>query len=194
MKRLFTLLTVFAAIWIGSPAVAGNATAFVASLGQAVVAILENPALSPAERVDRYRAQFDKAFDWDRIGAFAIGQYQRGVPREKFVAYRDQFAQHMTNIYAAKFADYSGERFLVKGEWQFGRGGSEFTALLVRRDGSDPVKLAFKLVRIGEAPRIYDVVIDGVSLLVAKRAEMKGIIAARGIDGFIAQLKRVNAS
>ncbi|MDD9917049.1 MAG: ABC transporter substrate-binding protein [Rhodospirillaceae bacterium] len=196
MKCLLCLLTIIATTWAGAPANAtvGSSTAFVESLGEAVVAILEDPSLSPAERIDRYSTEFEKAFDWDRISAFAIGRYQRGVTRNQFNAYRDLFAQHMMKIYAEKFASYSGERFLVKGERKFGRGGSEVTAILQGGAESEPVKLAFKLVQTGDTQRIYDVVINGVSLLVAKRAEMKGIIAARGIDGLIAQLKQANAS
>ena len=68
------------------------------------------------------------------------------------------------------------------------------TAILQGSVESESVKLAFKLVQTGDTQRIYDVVINGVSLLVAKRAEIKGIIAARGIDGLIAQLKQANAS
>ena len=67
-------------------------------------------------------------------------------------------------------------------------------AILQGSAESEPVKLAFKLVQTGDTQSIYDVVINGVSLLVAKRAEMNGIIAARGIDGLISQLKQANAS
>ena len=68
------------------------------------------------------------------------------------------------------------------------------TAILQGSAESESVKLAFKLVQTGDTLRIYDVVINRVSLLVAKRAEMKLIIVARGIDGLIAQLKQANAS
>jgi phospholipid transport system substrate-binding protein len=200
MKRYLFATLILATSWVAAPAqtaaatVAGSSTAFISSLGKAVVDVLENPDLSQGERVERYSAQFDRAFDWNRISAFAIGQYRRGVTRDKFNTYRDLFARHMTRLYAERFAHYSGERFLVKGERQFGRGGSEVTALLQRSDDRAPVKLAFKLVRDGDGPRIFDVAIDGVSLLVAKRAEIKSILATGGIDGLIAQLKKANES
>lgn len=197
MKRCFLMFAALAAVWTSAPAAAsvnGDSAAFIESLGKAVVEILENPALSQDDRIARYSAKFEGAFDWDRISAFAIGQYQRYVPRDKFVVYRDLFARHMMRLYAAKFADYSGEQFVVKGARQFGgRGTSEVTAII--RDGGDrePVRLAFKVVRDGGSQRIYDVAINGVSLLVAKRAEVRGIVARGGIDGLIAQLKNANA-
>lgn len=199
MKRLIFAFLVIAASWTGVAAqasattVSSNSTAVVSSLGKAVVDILENPDLSQEERIERYNAQFERAFDWDRISAFAIGQNQPGLTREKFTTYRDLFARHMTQLYAARFAKYSGERFIVKGERLFGRGGSEVTAFLQGANDRAPVKLAFKLVQNGDGPQIYDVAIDGVSLLVAKRAEVKSIIATGGIDGLIAQLKKANA-
>lgn len=199
MKRSIFAILVLAASWTGlssqvsATAVSSNPKAVVSDLGRAVVEILETPGLSEADRIARYRVQFERAFDWDRISAFAIGQYQRGLTQEKFIAYRELFAQHMTHLYAARFTKYSGERFTVKSERRFGRGGSEVIALLQGAGDQAPVKLAFKLVQNGDGPRIYDVAIDGVSLLVAKRAEVKSIIATGGIDGLIAQLKKSNA-
>jgi len=147
-KRLLCLLTIFATTWACAPenATVGSSTAFVESLGEAVVAILEDPSLSPVERIYRYSNEFEKAFDWDWISAFAIGRYQRGVTRNQFNAYRDLFARHMMKIYAEKFASYSGERFLIKDERKFGCGGSEVTAKLQGSAESEHVKLAFKLV------------------------------------------------
>ncbi len=198
MKQFFFAIAVLMATWTtavtpaSATAVDGTSKALITSLGKAVVDILENPALSPKARAEQYSAHFEKAFDWDRISAFAIGKYQRGVPRKKFVEYRDLFAQHMTRLYAAKFADYSGEAFLVKGERQFGRGGSEVTAEIRDANDRETVRLAFKVVQEDGKQRIYDVLINGVSLLVAKRSELKGIISRGGIDGLIAQLKKAN--
>lgn len=196
MKQWVFAVATLAAISMQAPqpasatAVDGDPTAFITSLGNAVVEILENPALSQNERVQRYSAQFREAFDWDRIGVFAIGPYRRGVTREKFDEYRDLFAQHMTKIYAARFADYSGERFVVKGERPLGHGGSEVVAEIRGSDGQEPIGLAFKVVEDGGKLKIYDVAINGVSLLVAKRAEVKGILTSRGIDGLIATLRK----
>lgn len=196
MKQLFFAVALLAAGSIvaerpaSASAVDGNPTAFITSLGNAVVEILEDPALSQDERVKRYVAQFRAAFDWDRIGVFAIGRYRQGLTHEKFAEYRDLFAQHMTKIYAARFADYSGERFVVKGERPVGRDGSEVFAEIRGAGSQEAVGLAFKVVDDGGNLKIYDVSINGVSLLVAKRAEVKGILASRGIDGLIATLRR----
>ncbi len=198
MKRFLCVIVVFAATWMNAavPVSAttgdGTSTAFVSSLGKAVLNILENPALSPEERIVQYSTHFKKAFDWDRIGAFAIGKYQHGVPRDKFIEYRDLFAQHMTRLYATKFADYSGEQFLVKGEQRSERNGSEVTAEIRDNNDRETARLAFKVVRDGGRQRIYDVSINGVSLLVAKRSEVKSIISTGGIDGLIALLKKAN--
>lgn len=192
MKQFLIVLALLVAA-SGTAVASGSSSAFIAALGKSVVEILEDPNLSQDERAARYGDRFRQAFDWDRIGAFAIGQYRRGVTRQKFEEYRDLFAAHMMQIYAAKFAGYSGEQFVIKGERAFGRGGSEVVALLRGADSGEAVKLAFKLVQEDGTQRIYDVAVNGVSLLVAKRAEVKGIIASGGIDGLIAQLRKANA-
>lgn len=198
MKQFIFAIAVFvatfmsAAVPASATAVEGTSTAFVTSLGKAVIGILENPALSPKERVEQYSAHFERAFDWDRISTFAIGRYRQEVPQDKFIEYRDQFALHMTRLYAAKFSDYSGEQFLVKGEQVFAGGGSEVTAEIRDASNGETARLAFKVVQDGGKRRIFDVSINGVSLLVAKRSELKDIISRGGIDGLIAQLKKAN--
>ena len=197
MNRWFSAVAIFAILSMQAPvpasatAVEGTPTAFITSLGKAVVNILENPSLSHPERMQQYSAQFGTYFDWDRIGAFAIGQYQRDVPQDKFLQYRDLFAEHMTRIYAAKFADYSREQFVVKRERQVDSDTSEVTAEIVAIGGREPVRLAFRVIRDDGRLKIYDVTISGVSLLIAKRAEVKGIMSRDGIDGLIAALKKV---
>lgn len=171
----------------------GTSSAFVKSLGKTVVDILENPALSSKERHEQYSAHFKKSFDWDRISTYAIGRYRHNVPQDKFIEYRDQFAQHMTSLYAAKFADYSGEQFLVKGERLIESGGSEVTAEIRDAKDGETARLAFKVMQDGGKQRIFDVSINGVSLLVAKRSELKGIISRGGIDDLITQLKKANS-
>lgn len=199
MKRWVSAVAILAIISTNAvtpawaTAVDGNPTAFISSLGKAVLNILENPGLSQQERVQQYSAHFKSAFDWNRISAFAIGQYQSGVPQDKFAEYRDLFSQHMTRIYAAKFADYSGEQFVVKGERQLGSDASEVSASITGNNDREPTNLLFRVVRDGDRLKIYDVAINGVSLLVAKRAEVKGIMSRGGIDGLIAALRKIAA-
>lgn len=170
----------------------GDPARFVEALGDSVVKILENPDLSHEQRIERYSRLFKTAFDLDSIGTFAIGRYRNTIADTKFTRFRDLFGQHLIHIYASKFANYSGEKFVVKGERKLPDGQTAVAAFIRGNSGTPPTNLTFKVASNGKSMKIHDVVINGVSLLVTKRQEVMSIMANGGIDHLIDKLQELD--
>lgn len=182
---------VFTMQWSGTASAAqssDHAATFIKQLGGQVLATLEDRGLSQQARTKRFYDLFRDSFNEDRISSFALGKYRRTIAPERFEEYRELFGKYMTGLYAAKFANYSGETFAVTGARELSDGENEVAAEIRRRKG-EPIRLAFRIDRDSDQMKIYDVVIEGVSLLFAKRHEVTSVIARDGMDKLIDRLR-----
>ena len=61
------------------------------------------------------------------------------------------------------------------------------------REGSSPLQVAYELRRTAAGWKIYDISVEGISLVLTYRTEFDGIIKREGIEGLIRRLAQRNA-
>lgn len=184
----FLLVSATAALAAPEPRTDEASAEFIRRLGSEVLAALEDDRVSQRARTQRFYELFQNSFNGERISVFALGKHRRAISPDRFDEYRDLFGKYMTGLYAAKFANYSGETFVVTGSRKVSDRESDVTAEIRRRQG-EPIRLIFRIDNEGRDQKIYDVVIEGVSLLFAKRQEITSVIARDGIDRLIERLR-----
>ena len=80
------------------------------------------------------------------------------------------FPKYVAKLYAIQFSDYAGQTFAVKGS-KPGSDGSTIVNAEIDQPNGEPIKLDFIVQSAGQAPKVIDVKVEGVSLLVTKRSE-----------------------
>ena len=72
--------------------------------------------------------------------------------------------------------------------------GSEATVRYqFSRSGGKPVLVAYEMRKTGAGWKIYDISVEGMSLVLTYRTEFDGILKQEGIDGLIKRLAQKNA-
>jgi phospholipid transport system substrate-binding protein len=61
------------------------------------------------------------------------------------------------------------------------------------REGSAPLQVAYELRRSGTGWKIYDISVEGISLVLTYRTEFDGIVKQEGIEGLLRRLAQRNA-
>jgi phospholipid transport system substrate-binding protein len=61
------------------------------------------------------------------------------------------------------------------------------------RSGGKPVLVAYEMRKTGAGWKIYDISVEGMSLVLTYRTEFDGILKQEGIDGLIKRLAQKNA-
>ena len=61
------------------------------------------------------------------------------------------------------------------------------------RQGAPPVPVEYSMKKTPEGWKIYDIVIEGVSLVLTYRAEFESIVRTSGVDGLVKRLQQKNA-
>jgi len=169
------------------PALAEDAEAFVRSVGDAVVQVLQQ-GLPRDETESQLHVIWLKAFDGEGIGRGVLGKNWKKANDAQRQEYMELFPQYVAKLYANQFSDYSGETFAINGSKPAADGRTVVNAQIDRPNG-DPIRVDFIVKSDGQPLLITDVKIEGVSLLVTKRSEFDSVVAQQGIDGLIAALR-----
>jgi phospholipid transport system substrate-binding protein len=167
---------------------ADDATAFVQGIGDQVVKVLEQNL--PREKIgEQLNAIWLQAFDVDGIGRAVLGKNWKKATDEQRKAYMELFPKYVAKLYAIQFSDYAGQTFAVKGS-KPGSDGSTIVNAEIDQPNGEPIKLDFIVQSAGQAPKVIDVKVEGVSLLVTKRSEFDSVVAQKGIDGLLQALRQ----
>jgi len=177
------------------PAVAGAPTEEIKSTADHVLALLKNPDLQGVEkksqRVRVVQKEMEGRFAWNDCARACLGKYwSKRTPAEQkeFITlfssflkatYADKIATYYDNL--AKI-DYQGEK-VVDGF------ASVKTLIKSKANYEHPVEYRLEKSGDGASWKVYDVVIEGVSLIKNYRDQFDGIIARSSYEGLIKELK-----
>ena len=103
-----------------------------------------------------------------------------------------EFRSMLLRTYTNAVSAYSG----TQAKYLPSRSKAQGTEATVRyqfsRDGGRPLQVAYEMRRAGEAWKIYDISVEGMSLVLTYRTEFDGIIKQEGIEGLIRRLTQKN--
>lgn len=105
----------------------------------------------------------------------------------------NEFRSMLLRTYSNAMGTYTGQqaRLLPSRTKQ---GGSEATVRYqFIRSGGRMVQLAYELRKTGQGWKIYDISVEGMSLVLTYRTEFDGIVKQEGIEGLIRRLAEKNA-
>ncbi len=185
-----TLVLPFLFLALAGPAKAEDgAGGFIRELARTVLPQLTNDAMPIDERRDRFRAVLNRHFDLDRIGKLILGRHWRRASPEQRTDFRRLIEDYLSGLYARRFEDLAGLQVEVDGVRDF-EGWSMVYTTASRAEGA-PVMLDWRVDRRdGGGYAITDVVIEGVSMVIAQREEFSAIVGeSGGLDGLLMKLQ-----
>jgi phospholipid transport system substrate-binding protein len=105
----------------------------------------------------------------------------------------DAFRQMLVRIYSNSIDVYRGQTMKVM-PVRLAPGATE---VVVRnqylREGRPPVSVDYSMKKTPEGWKIYDIAVEGVSLVLTYRAEFEQVTRTSGVDGLIKRLAEKNA-
>ena len=193
MSRAFAMIaiTVSLVVAAAAPAWAGAPTDQVREYTDAVVKILEDPALKAEDRKPERRAAVRKVatevFDVQETARRALGpHWQQRTPqqREEFVAL---FADLLEQTYISKIDLFGGERLKFTEEKVDGDNAIVRAKVVTKQQTEVPVEA--RMLRKGERWLIYDILIENISLVGNYRAQFDRIIRTSSYEDLVKRLR-----
>lgn len=131
-------------------------------------------------------------FDFQRITQSAMGANWRKASAEQRTQLVEQFQRLLVRTYAKALLNYSGQkiRYLPLNP---ARSGDEVTVQTqVAEGGAPPIPIDYRLAWESGIWKVYDISIDGVSLVANYRTSFADEIRKGGVDGLIGTLQARN--
>jgi len=184
-------IAVAAFLAIGISAEAGAPTDQLKGGTDRVLKLVQDPELSkPAkieERRKRIRAVANEIFDWQETAKRALGRYWRERTAGEREEFSRLFADLIERAYVGKIERYSGERIRYDGDSIEGDHATVRTTLVTTSNTEVPIE--YRMLKGGDRWRVYDVTIEGISLVSNYRTQFNRIIQQSGYDGLVKKLK-----
>ena len=172
----------------GSAAADSGAGGFIQELATKVLPQLTDPTTPLEERKARFREVLNRDFDLDKIGKLVLGRHWRRAPPSKRAEFRRLLEDYLSGLYAGRFEDLAGLDITVDGVREF-EGWSMVYTTATRTEGA-PVLLDWRVDSTDGKHAITDLVIEGVSMVIAQREEFSAIVLeAGGLDGLLLKLR-----
>ena len=178
-KRLpFLIAALLAGALIAPPADAGEATEQLRAGIRGVLEILRKSDLKDpeqkAERRSRIRKIIHQYFDFEEMSRRSLArQWRKRTPEQKseFILL---FSRLMERNYADKLESYTDEKIV------FGKeiGDPEFVKVntkVILQDDRE-VSITYRMHKVGDAWRVYDVLVEGISFLKNYREQFRSVI------------------
>lgn len=183
---LFLPLLLFA---VSGPAAAdGGADGFIRDLARTVLPPLTDPSTPLEERKAHFRAVLNRDFDLDKIGKLVLGRHWRRASPAKRAEFRNLLEDYLSGLYARRFEDLAGVEIEVDGVRDFEGWSMVYTT--ATRPGGAPVLLDWRVDSTDGRLAITDLVIEGVSMVIAQREEFSAIVLeSGGLDGLLLKLR-----
>ena len=132
-------------------------------------------------------------FDFDLISRYALGKHWRTASAEQREAFVSNFRNLMVRTYAHTLLNYSDQEIRYLPVRSGGNDKRVVVATKVSAAGASAIPIDYKLYTAdGTTWRVYDVEIDGVSLVSTYRSNFDSQIRRVGVDGVIQWLAERN--
>ncbi len=132
-------------------------------------------------------------FDFTRMTQLAAGRYWRQATPGQKNALVSEFRTMLVRTYTKAFMQYKGETIDVKPA-KFSPTDTETTVRTqLLKPGGQPTDVDYVMRKSDEGWKVFDVVIEGVSMVTSYRSSFSSQIEQSGIDSLIKSLADMNA-
>lgn len=196
ISRLYYMFLVLVFL-CGTPAMASSGpTEALQPTLQGMIDILCDPAFSGKEqketRREKIMAIVGKGFDFKEMSKLVLGRTWKKIDMQQREYFEMLFTKLLENAYIGKLEGYTGQEIIYKDERIKGKKAAVST--VVQSPGTPPLPVNYVMINASSGWQVYDINIEGVSLLRNYREQFKSILRKEKFEGLIKVLEEKNAS
>ncbi len=187
------------ATWLASPVMAAEEApdALVKRIsGDVMAAVKADPAIQAGD-VNRIVALVDSkimpSVNFNRMTSSAVGRFWRQATPEQQKQLQAEFKTLLVRTYSGALGEVKDQTVSFRPM----RSNPQDTEVVVRsevRGRGEPIQLDYRLEKMDDGWKIYDLNVMGVWLVETYRSQFAQEIGSKGIDGLIATLAQRNKS
>lgn len=193
VQRLFftVCFSVFLVLSIHAVANAGEPTEQLKLTIDSIISILKNKELKKPEKTDQRRAAIrkavDKSFDFEEMARRSLALNWRQRTPEERKEFVSLFSDLIEKTYVRKIEKYEDEKVTYIDEKIEGEFAVVKTKILTKKDTEIPID--YKILKKNSRFEVYDIIIEGVSLVNNYRTQFNKIISSGSYEELVKKIK-----
>ena len=132
-------------------------------------------------------------FDFNRMTQLAVGKHWPRATAQQKQALVTEFRNLLVRTYSTSLTEFSNQTVEFKPMTLKPEDSDVTVHSEIRQPGGQPIPIDYSMYKTTFGWKVYDVAIDGVSLVTNYRASFSSTIRQSGIDGLIATLANQSA-
>lgn len=157
-----------------------------------VLDILKDPLYKDNAKNDlqkeRIRARIRDVFDFSETAKRTLGRNRKRFTHEQQVEFTDIFSEFLLKIYIKRLQGYTNEKIIYLGENMTSNLMATVKTKIVTKVSEIPID--YRMIMTKEGWKIYDVNIEGVSLVRNYRTQFQRILMKKSPQELIERVKR----
>ena len=131
-------------------------------------------------------------FDLDRISMLVLGKAWRKINEDQQKKFKVEFKTMLLRTYAVALGKYKDQEIDFKPLRMEPTDNKVTVKSQIIQDGAQPISVDYTLAKKDDAWKVFDIVIEGVSLVTNYRSQFASEIKNNGIDSLISKLVEKN--
>jgi phospholipid transport system substrate-binding protein len=156
-----------------------------------VLKTLSDPAFKakPKEQqITVISAEIESVFDFEELSRRTLGREWKKFSAEQQTEFVKLFKELLQGVYADRLLAYSDQKVIYDKELMLKKGRAEVQSYLQTSDGTK-IPLFYRLTDKGGSWKVYDIVIEGVSMVKNYRTQFKEILSNGSPDKLLEILR-----
>lgn len=133
-------------------------------------------------------------FNFEKVSRMVLGKNWTNASPEQKTAFQQEFKTLLLRTYATALSKYKNQVIDYK-PLRMENGATNATVkTAILQDGGQPIAVDYALEKKGDDWKVYDIVIEGVSLVTNYRSQFAQEIRQNGLDSLIKKLAEKNSA
>jgi phospholipid transport system substrate-binding protein len=140
------------------------------------------------KQVAELGTQIEKVFDFTELSKRTLGRDWKKMSAEQQTEFVKLFKELLQGVYANQLLSYSDQKVIFEKETMLKKGRAEVQSFLQTSDGKK-IPLFYRMTNKSGSWKVYDVIIEGVSMVKNYRTQFRKILAKDSPDKLIEILR-----
>ena len=130
--------------------------------------------------------------DFEEATRLAVGRSWNQASAQQKERLADEFRRMLVRTYSSAISSYQGQTMKVLPVRM--KPGDTEASVRNRyiRPGATPLQIDYSMRKTESGWKIYDIVVEGISLVITYRSEFDAVMKEQGVDGLIRRLSQKN--
>jgi phospholipid transport system substrate-binding protein len=141
------------------------------------------------QQIEIIGTEIDKVFDFKEMSRRTLGRNWKKMSAEQRTEFVSLFKKLLQGVYADRLLAYSDQKVLFDKEIMLKKGRAEVQSYLQTSDGTK-IPLFYRMTDKSGSWKVYDIIIEGVSMVKNYRTQFKQILSKGSPDKLLEILRK----